>query len=141
MSIAVLGVACSDPLKAIFWGITTILLSSYFLKISICLFYRRVLSDVVYRTSAYILIGVSTLWIIATEVSNLVTCVPIRKRWHLEMPYTCPVNFNVMYLATGCIETVIDAAILVVPIRVVLRSQMSLHTRLTVVGIFLLGSL
>jgi hypothetical protein len=117
------------------------LLSGYFLKVSICLFYRRVLSDVVYRHSAFVLIGVSTLWIIATEVSNLVTCIPIRKRWHLEMIASCPVDFNIMYLATGCIETVIDAAVLLVPVRVVLKSHMSLQTRLSVVGIFLLGGL
>lgn len=118
-------------------------LSGYFVKVSICLFYRQLFSAAVYRKASLILIGLSTAWIIATEISNLVTCIPVSARWHIERqrPGTCKVNFNTMYLLTGCIETVLDATVLAVPVRVVLKLQMSMKTRLTVAGIFLLGGL
>ncbi|KAF2006534.1 hypothetical protein P154DRAFT_615275 [Amniculicola lignicola CBS 123094] len=128
-------------LEAIFWALTTVWLSEYFLKVSICLFYRRLLSSTVYRTSSLILIGFSTLWILGTELTNLVTCIPIRVRWHLEIPHTCNVNLNTLFLVSGIIETVIDAAVLVLPIRIVWNTSMSRKTQLTVCGIFLLRGL
>ncbi|KAI0144468.1 hypothetical protein GGR57DRAFT_331982 [Xylariaceae sp. FL1272] len=126
-------------LKALFWGVLLIWLAGYFVKLSICLFYARIFSSPLYRKIATVLIILTTAWIISTEVANIVTCIPVNVRWDLTLPRHCTVNFDTLYVATGIIETILDVAILVVPIRMVFLLQMPMKLKLTVGGIILLG--
>lgn len=86
------------------------------------------------------MMGVATAWFIGVQIANLCICLPIDIFWHRMEPGRC-LNFNLFYLIAGITETVIDAAILALPIRAVFTVQIALKTKLLVSGIFLLGGL
>lgn len=86
------------------------------------------------------MMGVATAWFIGVQIANLCICLPIDIFWHRTKPGRC-LNFNLFYLVAGITETVIDAAILALPIRAVFTVQIALKTKLLVSGIFLLGGL
>ncbi|KAI1379047.1 hypothetical protein F4677DRAFT_442773 [Hypoxylon crocopeplum] len=92
-----------------------------------------------YRMLSLVIILLSTGWIVSTQIANIVTCIPISTRWHIEQPRHCTVNFDTMYLATGIIETILDVAVLALPIRMVFALQMPIRVKFTLMGIFLLG--
>lgn len=67
-------------------------------------------------------------------------CTPISHLWKPLSPGHCR-NFVLFYAIVSSIETGIDAAILLLPVRPVLNLHLPLQTRLAILGIFVLGSL
>lgn len=89
--------------------------------------------------------GISTAWFIATEVTNILTCIPVQTFW-VRPPPGQPangkcLNFNVFFLASGIAETIIDTSILILPIRAIYGLKMATRTKFLVASIFLLGGL
>ncbi|GAB1316522.1 Rhodopsin domain-containing protein [Madurella fahalii] len=125
-------------LESLFIGITILYLCFFLAKISVCLMYRRIFSTPQFRKACLILMAVSTAWFIATQVANLVMCIPIESFWIRTMPGRC-LNFNLFSLITGIADIVIDTAILLLPVRAVISLQMPRRTKIMVSGIFLLG--
>ncbi|KAI0889178.1 uncharacterized protein GGS22DRAFT_153365 [Annulohypoxylon maeteangense] len=130
--------ALQNFLESLYISVTLSFFVLYTAKISICLLYRRIFSVHKFRLMASILIGIATAWIIATEVANLVHCIPIDSFWHREKGVKC-LNFNLIFLTVGIFETIIDATILALPIWAISTIQMRLKTKFFVGGIFCLG--
>lgn len=84
------------------------------------------------------LIVVSTMWFIAAQVANLLTCQPIDSFWNRLKPGKC-FSFSAMYLGTGVVDAVIDLAILLLPIRMAFKLHLPKRSRIAVAGIFSLG--
>lgn len=84
------------------------------------------------------MIGLSIAWLISAFVVGVVYCIPLDKFWHPFKPGRC-LNFNLFYLLIGVFETVIDIAILVLPVRATFKVQLPLKTKLIVSSIFLVG--
>ena len=71
---------------------------------------------------------------------NIFRCVPRRKTWDVTVPGKC-MSMNVLLITPAGINVVSDCLILVLPIYLVLRLQMTLQNKITVVAIFSSGLL
>ncbi|KAF2446604.1 hypothetical protein P171DRAFT_472077 [Karstenula rhodostoma CBS 690.94] len=130
-----------DYLKSEFVGFTFLICATYAIKMSILLFYRRILLVTqCYRRISLGLMILSTSWFISTEVANLLSCQPMDAFWHRTKPGKC-LNFNALFIGTALVEAVIDLIILLLPLRVILTLHLPMRTRVAVAGIFALGGL
>lgn len=80
----------------------------------------------------------ATAWFIGAQAGNLALCRPIDAFWHRTKPGKC-LNFNVLFLATGIIDILIDMAILILPVRMAFKLQMPTRTKIALAGVFGLG--
>lgn len=122
-----------------FLGFTFVTTAIYACKISILCFYRHIffVKDA-YRKASLALMVVVTAWFIGTQIGNLIICRPIDSFWNRAKPGKC-LNFNVMFLATGVVDTVLDIMILLLPVRMAFTLQLPKKTKIAVAGIFALG--
>lgn len=112
-------------------------------KLSILLMYNRLFSvDIAFRRQV-LAVGALVLgfWIGCT-VADLLSCIPLEWTWlnTLEDPRYC-INYNVYWMASGCVEALIDLLIILMPIRVVNGLQLNFSKKIAVGGVFLLGAL
>lgn len=112
-------------------------------KLGILLMYNRIFSvSAAFRyqviTASLLVIG---YWIGCT-VATLTNCIPLQWSWinGLADPRYC-FNYNIFWMAAGAGEILLDAIILALPIRAVMRLQMSTRRKVTILSIFLLGGL
>ncbi|KAI0534391.1 hypothetical protein GGR58DRAFT_482994 [Xylaria digitata] len=110
----------------------------FFIKVALCLMYRWIFSAPRYRNATLALLIVSTLWYVPTIIVGLASCIPVDYFWNRNQPGHC-LNFNLFLLIDGTLETILDIAILALPIWAVSRLNMSWRNRVLVSGIFLLG--
>ncbi|KAI1454243.1 hypothetical protein F4805DRAFT_328688 [Annulohypoxylon moriforme] len=110
-------------------------------KLSILFMYRRLFSvNSLFRRQVLIVsILVIGFWIGCT-VADLLDCIPIEWTWNnaLADPQYC-FNYNIFWLASGIVETIIDVLIIAMPIRLVIGLQMNRSKKIAVVIVFLLG--
>ncbi|MCJ1444917.1 MAG: hypothetical protein MMC23_005421 [Stictis urceolatum] len=111
------------------------------IKISVLFLYRRIFSiEREFRIQSRLVIILVGIFWLATTVTTLANCVPFQYSWiGLSLKEHC-INHNVFWMATGAVEVVLDTAILTLPIRMVLRLQLSSKRKAFVVFIFLLGA-
>ena len=122
-----------------FLGFTFLTVAIYACKMSVLFFYRHIFFITNgYRKASLAVMALSTAWFIATQVANLLICRPIDSFWIRTKPGRC-MNFNVMFLVTGIIDTLIDVIILALPIRRALKLHLPWKTKVPVAGIFALG--
>lgn len=131
--------------QSLFIGYSLSCFLLYAIKMSICLLYQRIFSTPRLRWACWCLMGISTAWFIATEVTNILTCIPVQTFW-VRPPPGQPakgkcLNFNVFFLVSGIAETIIDTSILILPIRAIYGLKMATRTKFLVASIFLLGGL
>ncbi|KAF3026726.1 hypothetical protein E8E14_014762 [Neopestalotiopsis sp. 37M] len=125
-------------LKALFIATFISPIGLTFIRISVCLFYRRIFSTKAFRTRSMIMIWVCVAWLIPAFVVSLCLCFPLEKFWNSLLPGQC-IDFNMYYLIIGIFETLLDFAILVLPVRAIFQVQLPLKKQLMLAGIFLLG--
>ncbi|KAI1123678.1 hypothetical protein F5Y10DRAFT_269822 [Nemania abortiva] len=126
-------------LVAIYISVTLSYWAAYTAKIAMCLLYRRIFSVPRFRRMSVILMIISTLWIIPTEIVNIINCLPLDSVWRHEQAVIC-MNFNLIFLTSGIFELVIDVLILALPMWAISTIQMQLKTKLFVATLFLLAS-
>jgi hypothetical protein len=95
-----------------------------------------------FRYQLYLASFLVTGWWIGCTVATLTNCIPLKWSWlnSLADSKYC-FDYNIFWMASGAVEIFLDAVILAMPISVVVRMQLSLKRRLTIIGIFLLGGL
>ena len=109
-------------------------------KISILCFYRRIFSTPSFRRMS-LMVGVVVVgWYLAVELVDIFICWPVERFWTPLLPGRC-LDFNAFFLALGITETIIDTAILVLPIRMISTLRLPRRDRIVLSGIFLLGGL
>lgn len=110
------------------------------IKISILLMYSRIFPTREFRIAAYILGSIVVSWVIAIIFVSVFQCTPIEKTWNPTIPGTC-INLKGSFIGNAIPNILTDIAILSLPVRVVWRLHASVTHRLSVMFVFLLGSL
>jgi len=79
-------------------------------------------------------------WAIACVAGVIFSCNPVNGFWDRSIPSTC-IDSTKFFIGNAVPNMVTDTAILVLPVRMVWRLQMSKKRKVAVSGMFLLGSL
>lgn len=109
-------------------------------KVSILLMYTRIFPTRPFRIAAIVLGGIAVAWVISIICVSVFQCSPIAKAWHPNLPGTC-INLKGSFIGNAVPNILTDIAILSLPVPVVWGLQASPAYRLSVIGLFLLGSL
>ncbi|RAK95953.1 uncharacterized protein BO80DRAFT_417794 [Aspergillus ibericus CBS 121593] len=116
-------------------------LSIPLIKSSILLLYIRIFGKVRhFRMTAYALGTFSVCWAIMVLLVIIFQCHPVEKAWAPATPGHC-INSWLFFVIGSSMNCATDIAILVLPIPSVWRLHLSRMQRVSLVGIFLLGSL
>jgi len=107
-------------------------------RISVVWYYRRIFPIPSFRRLSMIMIGICILWCIPGFFLELFDCVPLSSYWDPAVSGRC-INYMLYYVIIMSVEVVLDAAILVLPLKQVYRLQMTGQKKTLVCGIFLLG--
>jgi hypothetical protein len=122
----------------IIYGITIL-----FIKLSILLqlleTFVPVGKNAMYWT-CHLLIWLNIAVYVAITFAQIFICDPREREWDPFVPGTC-INFLALNVASSSINSVSDLMLLILPQVIIWRLQMSLHHRLAISAIFLLGIL
>lgn len=109
-------------------------------KISILLMYARIFPTKGFRLASIILGVISISWAISIICVSVFQCTPVPRAWNPTVPGTC-INLKGSFIGNAVPNIVTDIAILSLPVRAVWGLHANLVHRLSVIGMFLLGSL
>lgn len=109
-------------------------------KISILLMYARIFPTKGFRLASIILGVISISWAISIIFVSVFQCTPVPRAWNPTVPGTC-INLKGSFIGNAVPNIVTDIAILSLPVRAVWGLHANLVHRLSVIGMFLLGSL
>lgn len=77
----------------------------------------------------------------ATTLVTIFNCWPIEWSWKSSFsPARYCINHNIFWLAAGVIEAVLDVWVIVLPMREVMKLQLSVQKRVGLASIFLIGA-
>ena len=115
-----------------------------FTKVSILLFYRRIFfsnrTNGSFRLLLWIMLGINVFWGFSFFMVNLLQCIPISDVWDITVEFPTCVE-DTMYYGMAISSVILDVLILIMPLPLIWRLQMSVQDKVAVSGIFLLGSL
>lgn len=109
-------------------------ISSTITRMSVLFFYWRLFPTKTVRRGCIILGVTCILWAVCVEIVTVTVCYPVYGSSHCF-----PTTVN--YVVSGALNTAIDAATVVLPIRDVLQLHVSKKKKYTIVGIFLMGGM
>ncbi|KAL4805509.1 hypothetical protein BDV18DRAFT_20449 [Aspergillus unguis] len=109
------------------------------IKIAILLLYARIFPNRGFRIAAYVLGAIAISWAISIVCVSIFQCTPIAKSWNPTLPGTC-INLKGSFIGNAVPNILTDVAILSLPVGVVWKLQAPLAHRLSVIGLFMLGS-
>ncbi|TGJ82577.1 hypothetical protein E0Z10_g6170 [Xylaria hypoxylon] len=112
-------------------------------KLSILLLYNRLFSvSNTFRRQIIILSIVVIGYWIGSTIANILNCIPLKYIWinDDEDPRFC-FDYNIFWFATGISEAFIDVFILLLPIGVVTKLQLSTKKKVATGSVFLVGVL
>lgn len=112
-------------------------------KLSILLMYNRIFAiSSSFRRQVCVISVLLVLFWAACTLADIFNCWPVRWSWLNSLsPAAHCFNFNLFWFSTGIIEALFDVAIIVLPVNMVRKLQMSLKRRIGLITIFLLGAL
>lgn len=102
--------------------------------------YCRIFPTREIRIASMILGGISIAWSMSIILVSVFQCTPIARAWDTRIPGTC-INLKGSFIGNAVPNVITDILILCLPVRVVWGLHASITHRLSVIGIFLLGSL
>jgi hypothetical protein len=112
-------------------------------KVSLLLMYTRIFSvSTNFLAQVWVLgAAVAAFWATGT-IGTLFNCWPIYWSWLNSLsPAEHCINYNIFWLVTGIIEEILDICVLALPVRHIMKLQLSLQKKVGVASIFLLGGL
>lgn len=115
-------------------------LSTPLIKLAVLGFLRRVFPTPAMRLGCYVLGGMSISWGVAIVITTCLQCTPIARFWDQTIAGRC-IDYMAFYEYSGIVNCIIDGLTIMLPIREVLRLQMSRGRKLALCGVFLLGTL
>lgn len=142
-------VAAEDPnnivvlLKSFFAGEVMYGLSNTTVKLSVIAFYHRIFPTAEVKIGCYILGGMSIAWLVAVEVTVFCQCRPLQAFWQVELqglPTTTCIDPILFFLANSSFNTVIDLAVIILPIRQIAKLHTSRKKKMGIASVFLFGS-
>ncbi|MCJ1379782.1 hypothetical protein MMC17_002885 [Xylographa soralifera] len=107
-----------------------------FVKVSICLYMIRMIHHTMKRVRQclWVLIGFIIACHIAVFIMFVLQCIPLTAVWDPSVSGTCyglGVTYNVAYAATG-LDALTDLASAIIPIFVIQRLSINLHTKIAI---------
>lgn len=109
-------------------------------KASILLMYTRIFPTREIKIASIVLGGLSVAWAIAIILVSIFQCTPIARAWDNRIPGHC-IDLKASFIGNAVPNVVTDILMLCLPVRVVWRLHASITHRLSVIAIFMLGSL
>ncbi|KAM7199736.1 hypothetical protein V8F20_005606 [Naviculisporaceae sp. PSN 640] len=143
-------VAAEDPdnivilLKAFFAGEVMYGLSNATVKLSVVAFYHRIFPTTEIKMGCYILGGMSIAWLVALEITVFAQCRPLQAFWYTELqqlPTAKCIDVVLFFLANSSFNTVIDLAIIILPIRQIARLHTSRKKKIGIASVAFAASL
>ncbi|KAI4094348.1 MAG: hypothetical protein LQ344_002248 [Seirophora lacunosa] len=110
------------------------------IKMSVLLFYRRIFATAQFRLRTNIVGALVIVWLVINTFLTAFQCRPIRKFWSPLTPGHCIDALGII-LGLQAANVALDIIVLTLPIFAVLKLQMSMVKKISVLGIFLLGGL
>ncbi|KAH6687000.1 integral membrane protein [Verticillium dahliae] len=108
-------------------------------KSSILLLYLRLFSlHRPFRITCIALLTVILLYCIATTASSIFQCTPIPRAWNRSIPGTC-ISLTYNWYANAIFSISTDVAIILLPQRVIWKSQLPISHKRALMGVFGLG--
>lgn len=111
------------------------------LRVAILLFYQQIFSvgERFRRISLAIMI-ISRIWTAVCILAIMFICDPVSHFWDRLGHGRC-LDYMLFFLVTEVVETAMDLFILVMPIPMMAQLTLPLHSRISIIGIFMLGAL
>ena len=109
-------------------------------KFSYLAFYLRIFVSKEFRLLTWICMGCAGAYWTGSMLQIFLICAPFEKNWNPTLPGHCA-SQNVAFSTIGAFNLLTDVMIMALPIRFVWKLQMSMATKLALVGIFGLGIL
>ncbi|RWA13051.1 hypothetical protein EKO27_g2057 [Xylaria grammica] len=112
-------------------------------KLSILLLYNRLFSvSAMFRRQIIVLSIVVIGYGLGSTIAHTLSCVPLEYYWDRggADPRFC-FNYNIFWFATGICEALIDVLLLLLPIGVVAKLQLSTKKKVAMGSVFVLGAL
>jgi hypothetical protein len=113
-----------------------------FIKLSVLLFYRRIFVTPTFRLINNIIIVLISLWALAFFFAKILVCgTNPQDQWDKNCLTWHSADLSLMLLWFAITDVVGDIAVLAMPYPCIMKLQMSRRTKLSVSGVFLLGTL
>lgn len=110
-------------------------------RLAIVALYLRIFKVSQYRIAAYSVAGLMILAWVGLNITHLAMCTPVQFNWNKNIPGGHCINQEAFFRWSSLPNMVEDLALLVMPIPVVWRLQMSTITKIGVIFTFALGSM
>lgn len=109
-------------------------------KVSVVLLYKRIFITRAFQIQCWIVMGTVISWTIASLAATIFQCVPVKGAWNSSVSATC-IDTNSFWMAYAVINILTDAIVLSLPIPQVFKLHLNIRQKITLCGVFLLGSL
>ena len=115
-------------------------ISIFCIKISVLIFYRRLFFITRWFQHASLALMIITgAWLISTIVSFSLSAQPFDAYWNIFTPAK-RLNFPLLYLLSGVIDTIIDVLVVALPMTIAFRLHLPFRAKVGVAGIFAVGA-
>jgi hypothetical protein len=111
-------------------------------QLSILAFYLRIMIDQNSRLAVWVLMGLVTCFGIGNTFAMIFQCMPIHffwDGWRGETAGSCGVNVNLFGFVRGGVEIFLDLAILILPLPMLAKLNMSKKKKLQIMSMFCVG--
>ena len=113
-----------------------------FAKFSVLLLYCSLFPGERFALCAKCLAGVVLAWATACIFGAIFSCVPVQGSWDLgTRGHSKCINSTQFFIGNAIPNMITDAAILILPMRMIWRLQLSTKRKIIVFGMFLMGGL
>lgn len=110
------------------------------IKISVLLMYHRIFPVRYVKIGGLILAAITFAWVISIDLLAIFQCTPIAKAYDRTLPGHC-ISLKGALIGNGVPSFVTDIFILALPSKLIWGLQASLWQRISVIAVFLTGSL
>ena len=111
-----------------------------FVKISTCLLFRRIFPSKTFHRVLFVLAGLIATYSLITVFASIFQCRPIRGAWDPSVKADC-INIELVWEIMGGMNVFTDLALLVAPLPLLWKLQISSQKKAQVIGIFAGGGL
>jgi len=109
-------------------------------KFSVLSFYQRTFPVQNFKKWLYLYGSLNIVWFLLISCFSTFQCKPVGKLWDDSIPGKC-LNYLHVFLGIQAANIALDIGILVLPIRAVLKLQISRPKKIGVTGVFALGGM
>lgn len=103
--------------------------------------YLRIFTSKPFRLACYINLGIVAAFTIGSTIATILQCIPTKASWDKSVVDATCTNSAAFWYAFAVINILTDAAILVLPVRQVLRLHLDRREKFGLLALFSLGAL